>query len=238
MAVVVWIVYAADRLLDVRRLGRSPDVFNALEARHFFHHRHQLGFLVAIGAATTGLAALLPSLDPTAFRLYCVEGALLIIWLVLLHATRLARSLPKEIAVGIFFAAAVFIPTVARAPNLLGQLLPAAVLFATLGALNCLFIYAWEHDSPKKISSPQPHITTRIAIEHLPAITLAVLSAAICACLFASHAARLPLAACVLSTAALITLHCFRHLLARTTLRAAADLALLTPTLLLPFLAR
>ena len=63
-----------------------------------------------------------------------------------LHATGSAHRLPKEIAVGLFFSAATFIPSVGREPGLRAEFLPAAILFAVLCSLNCLFIYAWEHD--------------------------------------------------------------------------------------------
>jgi len=40
MGVTVWLLYAADRLLDTRALDPLGDT-SEFEARHFFHHRHR-----------------------------------------------------------------------------------------------------------------------------------------------------------------------------------------------------
>ncbi len=172
MFVAVWILYAADRLLDARPLGsgalgtrplegrpvlgglppdsRRPNTDTSqphthrLEARHLFHHRHRPGYLGGILVAALTLSSLAPRLLPSALHLYLVEGALLVAWFLVLHATPFARPLPKEFVVGIFFAAAAFIPTVARRPELRLALAPSALLFAALCTLNGLFIHAWE----------------------------------------------------------------------------------------------
>jgi len=232
MALAVWILYAADRLLDARHLN---DPRNELEARHLFHHRHRRAFLIGITLAALALAAVLPSLPAPSIHLYLVEGALLIGWFLVLHATPVSHRLPKEIAVGLFFAAAVFIPTVAREPALRPGLLPAAALFAALCGLNCLFIYAWEHETPGTIAK-RAHPTTRLALAHLLALT--ILTAAVGAALALLHlsSSRLIPAACALAALLLLLLDRNRRQFSRTSLRAAADLALLTPILLLPFL--
>jgi hypothetical protein len=164
------------------------------------------------------------------------------------------RRLPKELAVGIFFPAAVFIPTLARttptptAIQILGtaatwirpNLLPGAILFAALCTLNCLCLYAWEHphprtNDPSPSSHLQAHWTTRWATTHLTQIALSILVA----CTFASLNRALPIAlpalACSLSTAALFALNLYRRHLSPLHLRATADLVLLTPLLFLPF---
>jgi hypothetical protein len=210
---------------------RTPP--SELEDRHFFHHRHRAAFLTGIAAAAIALAALLPCLDPAALHLYFAEGAALLAWLLILHATRSAHRLPKEIAVGLFFSAAVFIPTIARQASLRTSLLPTAILFAALCSINCLFIYAWEHEGSFANGHP-PHISTRIAIQHLPALSSGLLLAAILCALVGPPATQSLSIACALSFALLLTLHTTRHRLSRLHLRAAADLALLTPLLLLP----
>lgn len=235
MALAVWMLYAADRLLDARLLDaeRSNDGYEKLEARHLFHHRYRKAFLVAIALAGIALAVLLSRLGSVAVHLYLVEGALLAVWFVILHATRNAHRLPKEIAVGLFFSAAVFIPTIAREPTLRSALLPCAILFAALCSLNCLFIYAWEHDRPT--IEKQAHATTRLAVTHLPVLDI-VLACASATVVVAGRAPRPIPAACALSALLLLALHRNHPRIERTNLRAAADLALLTPLLLLPFL--
>jgi hypothetical protein len=294
MFVAVWMIYAADRLLDARLLdaylpdteipntppleSRNPESRPSesrlsppdLEARHRFHHHHRTPFLAFILLSAFTLADLLHHIDPRALHLYALLAALLAAWMLLIHIRPLpngtTRRLPKELAVGIFFPAAIFIPTLARtsptpaALRLLGwtanwlcpNLLPSAILFACVCTLNCLCLYAWEHPAkplqdqtartqdPATPSQDQPtrlqaHWTTRWATAHLNQLALTLLAASTIATLSLSPPIALPALACSLSTAALFALNLFRRRLSPIHLRAAADLVLLTPLLLLPF---
>jgi hypothetical protein len=242
MAVTVWMLYAADRLMDARlmdaRLLDAPFPQNErLEARHHFHHQHRTFFLTGILVASIVLAVLLPRLEPAALHLYLILGGLLAGYFILIHAAasnQTAHRLPKEIAVGIFFASAIFIPTVARRPDLRFTLLPVALLFAAVCSLNCLFIYAWEHPT----HNPTAHATTRFALRYLPFLAALITAfATALMCLTNNHQAPLPIpAACAVSATLLLLLHYRRWRTSPVTLRAAADLALITPLLLLPFL--
>lgn len=238
MSLAVWIIYAADRLLDASRANRTGN-YSELEARHCFHDNHRRGFIIAIAVASIALGALLPILDISALHLYLVEGALLTVWLLLLHATPTAHRLPKEIAVGLFFSAAVFIPTVARNSSLRLDLAPAAILLAILCALNCLFIYAWEHYCPVVPNSPTtapPHITTKFVLDHVVQFAMAITLLGIALAINSPGPARPIVSACTLSSISLLLLHRHRAAISRIHLRAAADFALLTPFLLLPLM--
>jgi hypothetical protein len=263
MAIAVWMLYAADRLMDARLMdarlmdARPLDApyphVEDLEARHLFHHFHRLAFLAGILIASALLATLLPRLEAAALHLYLILGALLTGYFILIHAavpvpihvaptgtSRTPHRLPKEIAVGIFFSAATFIPTVARRPDLRLTLLAPALLFSALCSLNCLFIYAWEHPNtahPDTIH-PNAHPATRLALRHLQSLAIAI--ALFAAALTATHRSLWPIAAgCGLAACLLLLLHRSnrnRAHLPPTVLRAAADLALLTPALLAPLL--
>lgn len=239
MFIAVWMLYAADRLLDTRLLDSQSRQEQHLEARHYFHHRHRSAFLTGILLASATLAPLLLRLSTEAIHLYLILGGLLFGYFILIHATRNAHRFPKEIAVGIFFAAATFIPTVAREPNLRLALLPSALLLGMLCSLNCLFIYAWEHD-PQRSSVPDhpTHASTRFALRHLPLFAIAIVLAGTTLTVF-YHRAPWPIPfAVAISAALLLALHNRRHHIASLTLRAAADLVLLTPILLIAFLPR
>jgi hypothetical protein len=235
MFVAVWMLYAADRLLDARPLPNGappPD----LEERHRFHHRHRTAFLSTLILASGLLAGLLHRLNADALRLYALLAALLAGWLLLIHARPLPtdqiRRLPKELAVGVFFPAAIFIPTVARAPQLRMALLPAAVLLAGICTLHCLFLYAWEHPAPRT----RAHWTTRWATGHLRPLTLGVIAcAAFVATLSEQHALPhldlAPALACSVSAALLIALDAQQRRWRAVTVRACADMVLLTPLL-------
>jgi len=240
MGTAVWLLYAADRLLDSRIIADQTleEIHEqALEARHCFHHRHRRAFLVGISVASIALAALLPSLPLASIRLYLIEGSFLTGYFVLIHATRSAHRLPKELAVGPFFAAAIFIPTISRTPLLRSSLLAPAILFAALCSLNCLFIYAWEHPAAtsRETAKQRAHPATRAAIHHLHGLSMLLCMGAIA---LASLDRRTPwpiAAAIALSITILLAIHHYRRAIPVTTLRAAADLALLTPLLFLGF---
>lgn len=232
MALAVWILYAADRLLDARVLNTEPLAEQQeLEPRHHFHHRHRPAFLAGIVACSMALTPLLLHLADAALRLYLVEAGVLVAWFLVIHIASGSRRLPKELAVGPFFAAAVFIPTVSRLPADRPALLAPAVLFSALCSLNCLYIYAWEHEPAERRSRSHP--STRVALRNLGLLTFCAVLAGVLIATLLPGVWQLPVA-CSLSTAALFTLHRLRSRLRPTTLRAAADLALLTPVLVLP----
>ena len=238
MGTAVWMLYAADRLLDTRALSLTfvPDSLVAdLEARHYFHRRHQRVFRTGILCASLLLASLLPQLAPQSVHLYLILGTLLFGYFILIHvnippiqATH-NSGMPKEVAVGVFFSAAAFIPTVAADASLRPALLPGAILFAGLCSLNCLFIYFWEHQpTSARASSPASKalsLPTSLALTGMVADLLLV-------ALDNSLPWPIPVA-CAIATALLLLLHRLRQRLSPTTLRAAADLCLLTPLLLL-----
>ena len=220
MALAVWMLYACDRILDAQRPGQ-------LEARHHFHAQHRTGFLIGIAIAAIALACILPTLSFAALRIYSALGILLAAYFVLIHATRTGPRLPKELAVGFFFSAAVFIPTIARAPQLRLALLPFALHLALVCWLNCIAIYAWENGA-----ATQAHSTTLWAVAHIQ--SLGAFAIALGIALIGSTSHNLSLAA-ALSAAILLVLHRNQHRLSRLNLRVLADAALLTPLLFLPF---
>lgn len=226
MAAAVWMLYAADRVLD----AQSSDS-DALEARHYFHQDHRAGFLAGIALCSVSLAILLPRIPEAAIHLYLILGGLVFGYFVIIHATRSAHRLPKEIAVGVCFAAATFIPTVANAPSLRMALLPPALLLAALCSLNCLFIYSWEHQQQ---STQLPHPITAFALRYLTGLSVGAISASTILTLIDNRAPWPLYAAIALSTIALLVLHRRRQYIPALEMRAAADLALLTPLLFLP----
>jgi hypothetical protein len=224
MFTAVWTLYAADRLLDTEDL----------EPRHRFHHKHRSAFVAGIVGASLILAFLLPRIPPESIHLYLILGGFVFGYFVVIHATRSAHRLPKELAVGVCFAAAVFIPTVSRRPDLRLTLIPAAALFAMLCSLNCLFIYQWEHTVPTK--SAPPHLTTRFALRYLTNMALANATISAGLAFFYSHALWTIYAAAACSTTLLLLLNARHKDHSSLTLRAAADLVLLTPLLFIHFL--
>ena len=246
MFLAVWMLYAGDRLLDARFLG-SPSPAAAreaeLEQRHRFHYRHRAWFerlLVGSGAGLAGLAWRLPR---TILKDEAGLGAVLLLWLTVIHVSAelsVPRRLPKELLVGLFFAAAVTLPTLAQtgveipaqagvqAHSTLATLWPGVLLFACVCTLNCLFLYAWEHPFDRS----KAHGATRWAADRVVPLTgFVLLGACLVPACGSTRGATAMAAACALSTALLLLLHQTRRRYARLRLRALADLALLTPVL-------
>jgi hypothetical protein len=240
MFVAVWMIYAADRLLDARRLDASPDAAG-LEERHRFHHAHRRPFLAGIALGAVALLYLLQQIDVRALRLYALLATLLGVWMLLIHVgTREnGQRLPKELAVALFFPAAVFIPTVSRLPALRLALLPSAVLFAGVCALNCLLLHAWEHPAARCSDDRGVHWTTRWAVKHLGLLAAVSLVLSFAAAILQRHGpGALPAVACGSSVALLWALDRIRARVSPVHLRALADLVLLSPLFCLPFLLR
>ena len=235
MFVAVWMLYAADRLLD----GRAHASRHSLEERHHFHGRHRNRFVLGLSGCSCLMAGLMLKLSRVELRLYTTLGFLLVAYFFLIHvwSSKKSRSkdehrrIPKELAVGLFFPAAVFIPTVSRTPELRYVLLPSAILFALACTLNCLYVYTWEHPSDRS----EAHWTTQYAVGNLRLVSIC----ALVLCVIAASSTRwmggvsLVATACGLSVLALLAVDLLRHRLTALTVRASADLALLSPLLLI-----
>lgn len=232
----VWILYAADRLLDAQRAS----TFNErLEDRHRFHEAYRGRFIAGIVVSSLLLGALLFRFSLEELVLFAALGFALLAYLLLIHGGSAKHELgcssrlPKELAVGPFFAAAVFIPTIAREPKLLTHLLASAAMFALVCTLNCLFIYAWEHSDDLS----HAHFSTRSLVARVVPATYCII---VLAALQAALPAREGIApqsalAYVLCMACFLALHQQRRQLTKLNLRALVDLALLLPLPLLLF---
>lgn len=240
MFLAVFMLYATDRLLDAKPLFTLP-LLPELQARHLFHHHHRNAFLAATLACCAPLAVLLHHTPESVLHLYVALACLLCGWLLLVHVrpapSATAHRLPKEVAVGLFFPAAVFIPTVGRVPGLRAPMLPLALLFASVCILNCLFLYAWEHPG----QPAEAHASTRWGLRRVRGLALAstVASMALLLLWLVPHVNPAggwreshlwaPCAACGFSGALLLLLHRQHDRIPPLLLRALADFVLLTP---------
>jgi hypothetical protein len=129
----------------------------------------------------------------------------------------------KEMLVGMLFTAGCVLPTMSGTIRT-GVLLTVAALvvfFSALAWLNCWAIDRWESQRTRPAVSK---IALRLAI--------ASMAGALSICLF-QHRAALLLLSCAASAALLALLDCMRARLTPITLRAYADLVLLTPAIVL-----
>lgn len=223
LALGTWLFYVADRLLDARL---SPD--SLLHERHHFHERHRRRFLAIALPVALALTVLVARMPRSLIAAYCVLGALSLLYLGLVHLTARAsgKSLhyfPKEFAVALLFAAASALPAWDEARRIAAgmprhhPLLLLCPLFAVVCWTNCVAIEDWE----------QQHRGHRVL--WLAALAVAVSGLGLLE--LANHPACWLAAAAALSAALLMLLD--RSGLTAAARRIAADLALLTPLLLL-----
>jgi hypothetical protein len=229
---VTWCIYATDRLLDARA-GLGP----SCRERHSFHWRHRRTLAPLAMAAAGGAAVLIVmSISAAALKRNSIVGATALAYISADHIAksvrgplleRLRRRAPRELLVGILFTAGCVLPAWPR-PHTATWLVAVysfwipAFYFAAVAWLNCVCIGKWE-------SMQNPAAWRECFI---------VAAAGMVLCMLASHATprAVALLACgSLSAVLLAMLDWRRHRLTPLALRAAADLVLLTPLLLIPF---
>ena len=225
LALAAWSVYIGDRLLDARR-ANTP-----LRARHHFHWRHRRLFVpAALTAALVAILLVVRSMPFAARERNSVLAAAALAYFTSVHnpwnpSTNGKRTrIPKELLVGVLFTLASAIPTLTRTSGFRLDLLLEILCFVLLAWLNCYAIEFWE-------SSPVAGARTVF----LYAMTLAGSTLAAALVETAAHHSRPAAILGAASASALLLAMLDRHRrsLSPTTLRAAADIALLTPVALL-----
>jgi hypothetical protein len=234
LMLAVWAVYVADRLLDARNGLRRVNL-QFLRERHLFHWRHRRVFLPLAVLAAVAAAFLVIALMPTAAReRNSVLAAASLVYFTRVHAGRALRptftrglrpTFPKELLVGLLFTAGCVIPAWSRSAFPVAALLVPSAFFAILAWLNCHAIDRWE--AAANNTAPQ-----RIAFTACIVAVAGLLAAALLLHVQPRSAALL--AAGAMAALLLALLDALRDRLAPVALRAAADLALLTPLLLVP----
>jgi hypothetical protein len=252
LALVVWVIYITDRLLDARA-GLDGSGRHNLQERHWFHWRHRraLGVLAGI-AAVTAAWMILSRLQAAALGRDSLMGLATLAYFTGVHGSgvhgsgvhgrglrsgwvaglkeRVARVVSRELIVGVIFSAGCLVPALPPAQSGVVQVcmrlaVPAAA-FAALAWLNVKAIGCWEAAAAKR-SGREPGVRR-----------IAFLLVAVCGgCGIATEGLEprvgLLLALVAVSSLLLAWLDGMRARLDAVTLRAAADLVLLTPVLLL-----
>jgi hypothetical protein len=237
IALAVWAVYIADRLLDARAAPRMGAT-HRLHERHRFHWLHR-GILAPLAVAAACAAAILIAvfMPPGTLAKNSVLAAAALLYFTRVHTglkppTRMGRLLAallsKELLVGLLFTAGCVLPAFSRAAANPGEplwpLTTVAVCFALLAWLNCHAIDRWES---REESPAAAQIFAPAGLLVFAAITLA-------AVLFPLHPRFCALAAAGAAGALLLALlDRLRNRLTPLAVRAAADLVLLTPLALL-----
>jgi hypothetical protein len=225
LALSVWSIYIVDRLLDARAALRLGNL-HLLHERHYFHWRHRRVLLPAALAAASLCAALVFTQMPVIVRER--NSVLAMAALAYFCGVHLPRRpgrffslVSKELLVGVLFAVGCALPTLTCvSASKLGCTVIVALVFAALAWLNCHAIDRWESTSPA-------HIATKAC-----ALAAAGIISA-CALANAQPGTAVLVATAALSGLLLALLDCGSVRTRPLALRAAADLVLLTPLVLL-----
>lgn len=231
VALVTWCAYVADRLLDARR-GLRESTHDKLRERHFFHWRHRGVLLtLAIIGAVVGVGIFVLAVPPVPHLRNSLGnslvGAAALAYFSGVHSERRPllrwpRSFPgKELLVSVLFTAGCAVAAWSRASRLAWPLWIPAIGFAGLAWLNCTAITSWES---KATSNLLRGFAVALATLEIGLLLFAVVLAPRTAAL---------LAAAAISALLLVLLDCVRIRMTPLAARSAADLALLTPVLLL-----
>jgi hypothetical protein len=226
IGLAAWSFYIGDRLLDARAAGPS------LRPRHDFHWKHRGVFLsLAIAAAVAAFALMLDFMPVAARARNSVLAAATIAYFLSVHSPwrlvirRFRLRIPKELLVGVLFTLACAASTWTRIAGHRHSMLAPIGCFAALAWLNCHAIESWES------SGKTSRCVTIFSIAMIFA-AVALLEASINAALHLPRIAAL-LASASSSALLLAILDRAKPRLTPIALRAAADLALLTPLALL-----
>lgn len=232
LGAAVWLAYAADRWIEGWRLTSDQ----VLTQRHFFYLRWRrpaaaVWLLVLAAALAESFAALT--------RRELVAGLLLLgpvlIYLLshqLIHREHPKRA-PKEVCVALLFSAGVVCFTAAQRTSVLVEEAVPLALFALLCFTNCSLISLWEDEVDRA------HEQTSLALQYprshglvrrLPWI-IAVAGAALA---LSGRPALAGVTWCAAGSGVLLgALDSLHRRLGRQLSRALADMALLTPFVLL-----
>lgn len=247
----VWTVYVADRLLDARAGLRASDL-EPLRERHFFHWRHRRVLAPMAAAAACATAALILTRLPTPDRARSAAlAAAALVYFAQVHwfarsprvergarrgarplraGSFLSRVVTKEMLVGVLFTAGCTLPAMGRMPGAgRGPVLCVVGFFALVAWLNCGWIEEWERETPSRVTRGRAGGEAGWAGGWFPAGA----GLALAALLWAHPRAAELLLAGALSAALLAWLDGQRSRMSPVTLRAAADLVLLTPLLVM-----
>ena len=234
LGLAVWAIYVVDRLLDARTGLRSRERC-ALKERHYFHWRHRWVLSALAAAAAAGVACLvLPRVGAGALRPDSAVAAATLMYFGGVHGCsgwvrrllrRVGALISREYAVGIIFAAGCALPALTTGMHGRGDamaLVAPVCAFAALACLNVRAIACWEDGARRG---------RRIARAALLLAGFA-LAGAVALMAVETHAAAV-LGAAAASAGLLALLDRNRERMEAVTLRAAADLVLLTPLLVL-----
>ncbi|HET7214799.1 MAG TPA: hypothetical protein VFL79_14495 [Terriglobia bacterium] len=156
LALVVWLIYVADRLLDVVKAPAQ----DAEAARHAFYRQRMWAFLFPLGGGLVLAAWIsLTRLDAKTFYGGLIFLAAVGAYLLAVHLLSPGREwLPKELLVGILFALGTSFPVWVHMSYDFSELVGPFLLFTALCWMNCAAIeyQEWTRLRSRRFGRPHP----------------------------------------------------------------------------------
>jgi energy-converting hydrogenase Eha subunit A len=231
LGLVVWVIYAFDRLLDASLMGEGNP---AMEMRHRFHWRHRKWFRLALMVVVPLLLALVVLRMPMALYKHLIPGGVLVagfFGLAMITSQEPERvSFTKNIIAGTAFAyGTAIVAHVYRYEFDLNDMVFSRefVCFAVLCIMNISAIGLWEHAA----RAPDREIAAADELSlTLPLILLG--TAALACAVMDSELSTRPFYYAILTAAGLLyVLNRSRANFGIDALRVLADVAMLVPVL-------
>jgi hypothetical protein len=235
LALVVWLIYVADRGLDALKAPAE----GTEASRHVFYRRHLWAFLLPFCAVLLLAAWMsLTQLDGRTFRDGIIIMLAVGVYFLAVHFVSPGHEwLPKEMLVGLLFALGTCFPVWEHMTQGVALLLAPYLLYTTLCWMNCAAIEFEEWRRLRHRQSGLPHPWTIWMGQHF--VELSFIAAAIALCLLVtagfgrSHWQLLTSEA--VSALAFVWIRHKGESLSIDQFRVLVDLALFTPLLFLPF---
>lgn len=143
LALTVWLIYLADHFLD----GTLAHNERALKARHLFWRYNVQAFGVLAGGTGVAIFWLVNAdIGHVVVHSGVILAGVVAIYMLAVHlgGTAIKRVLPKEILVGLIFAAGTTLPVWSRRGGFTWDAVGPWALFGLLCCLNCIAIECWE----------------------------------------------------------------------------------------------
>lgn len=237
LAMAVWLIYVADRILDSFREGeREP-----LAPRHRFYREYRATFAFPFCAILL-LAAWIAwiYLDARTLRDGVVLAAIVAAYFGVVHLSgkRLQRWFPKELAVAILFCAGSCLPVAARIRKLTSPELAAFAAFVLCAWMNTALIEHTEWITLREGGAEPPAALTNIVARGALHLGIAIGALVIAAMARPEFRMLRPVLLAELASAlALAALGTARRRLSSHILRISADAVLCTPAVVLAVMA-
>jgi hypothetical protein len=221
LALAVWIIYTADRVLDAFKEQTLPT------ARHLFYMRYKQGALLGLAIAVCIGVLSCVDLEWPVLLFGTAACVLVALYMVSVHIRPFSKLLiPKELRVSALFAlGTVLVPLVKTGVHV--RSLSAVLLFVSLCFLNCASVEyrEWQRYNSDR-SAP---VAAAWVTNHLQGIVVLIVVATCTVCP-PTHFREL-YGGIIISALGLLAFHRTQHRLSSNAMRVLVDIPLLLPVL-------